>query len=339
MATQRAALGVSDPFRTIDVDGVTLGYSDEGPDRASVASHADVPALVCLHAIGHGGGDFDRVRARWRGRRRVVTVDWPGQGRSGSDRVAPSAARYRELLGALLDALEVDRAVLLGNSIGGAAAFRYAARAPERVSGLVLENPGGLDRNDDVVARLAIGAMVRLFSAGAHGAWWYPVAFGAYYRTVLPAAAAAPVRSRVVAAGRELAPLLRDAWRSFAAPDADTRALAPRVACPVLFAWATRDRFVQLRRARPTIDRFPSARVVRFTKAGHAAHLEEPEAFEAELERFLDALPDAGDAGSGVRRPAAPGSNADRLAPGSAECDRAVSRAVHDHGSRPRVAQ
>src|SRR5262249_24003283 len=107
-------------------------------------------------------------------------------------------------------------------------------------------------------------------------------------------------------AGRELAPLLRDAWRSFAAPDADTRALAPCVACPVLFAWATRDRFVQLRRAQPTIDRFPNARIVRFGKAGHAAHLEAPDAFEAELERFLDVLP---------------------------------HEAAQDHGSRARVAQ
>src|SRR6185369_7919359 len=147
------------------------------------------------------------------------------------------------------------------------------------------------------------------------------VAFAAYYRTVLPSAAAATVRARVVAAGRELAPLLRDAWRSFAAPDADTRALAADVRCPVLFAWATRDRFVQLRRAQPTIDRFPNARVVRFAGAGHAAHLEAPETFEAELERFLDALP-AGARGGADRR-----HGGDRRGGGTVT--------AHDHGSRP----
>ena len=44
------------------------------------------------------------------------------------------------------------------------------------------------------------------------------------------------------------------------------------------------------RRARPTIAAIPNARVVTY-RAGHAPHLEEPEAFEAELERFLAALP------------------------------------------------
>src|SRR5207244_7716903 len=81
-------------------------------------------------------------------------------------------------------------------------------------------------------------------------------------------------------------PLLRDAWRGFAQPDADLRALAPKVSCPVLFAWATGDRFVQLGRSLPAMRRFPDARLEKF-RAGHAAHLETPAAFEAALERFL----------------------------------------------------
>ncbi len=252
MTTLRAAVGVSDPRRETTVDGVCLAFSDEGGSSA--------PALVCLHAIGHGGGDFDRLRTRWRGARRVLAVDWPGQGRSGPDHEPCSAVRYETLLAAFLDTVGVDRVVLVGNSIGGAAALRYTAHLPDRVAGLVLENPGGLDRNDDRAARLALAVMARFFAAGARGAWWFPAAFALYYRTVLPRRDAARQRRKIVAAGRELAPLLLEAWRSFAAPDADTRALAARVRCPVLVAWATRDRFVQLRRARPTIATFPNAR-------------------------------------------------------------------------------
>lgn len=276
--TLRAAVGVSAPRRETTVDGVRLVFSDEGDGPA--------PALVCLHAIGHGGSDFDRVRARWRERRRVLTLDWPAQGRSGPDRLPCSAARCETLLAGFLDAVGVSRAVILGNSIGGAAALRYAARAPERVVGLILENPGGLDRNDDMAARLALGMMTRFFAAGTRGAWWFPAAFALYYRMVLPRRAAALQRRKIVAAGRELAPVLLGAWRSFAAPEADTRALAARVRCPVLVAWATRDRFVQLRRARATIATFPHARLATFA-AGHAPHLETPDAFEDELERFL----------------------------------------------------
>jgi len=74
-----------------------------------------------------------------------------------------------------------------------------------------------------------------------------------------------------------------------AAPD--LRALGPRIVCPVLFAWATRDQFVQLGRSLPAIRQFPNARVEKF-RAGHAAHLETPDAFEAALERFLAELGD-----------------------------------------------
>jgi 4,5:9,10-diseco-3-hydroxy-5,9,17-trioxoandrosta-1(10),2-diene-4-oate hydrolase len=297
MTTLRTAVGVSDPWRETSVDGVRLAFSDEGRGAA--------PALVCLHAIGHGGSDFDRLRARWRDRRRVLTLDWPGQGRSGSDRKPSSAARYERLLAGFLDTVGVDHVVLVGNSIGGAAALRLAAHFRERVAGLVLENPGGLDRNDDRAARVALAMMARFFAAGARGARWFPAAYALYYRTVLPRSAAAAQRRKIVAAGRELAPLLLEAWRSFAARDADTRPLAAQARCPVLVAWATRDRFVQLRRARPTIATFPHARLVTF-RAGHAPHLETPDAFEAELERFL-ALVDArvADAGNDERATAA----------------------------------
>ena len=83
--------------------------------------------------------------------------------------------------------------------------------------------------------------------------------------------------------------MLAQAWRSFGSGDNDMRSLAPRVACPVLFTWATGDRINQLRRCRPAIARFPNARLETF-RGGHAAFLEDPDAFTAALERFLDTL-------------------------------------------------
>lgn len=275
----RRLLGAAPDAARRQIDGVQLAYDDQpGP----------APAVVCLHAIGHGASDFAGVRAHLRGRHRVLALDWPGHGASGDDSVAASAARYTALLAAFIDQLELDRPILLGNSIGGATALRYAAANPERVRGLVLENPGGLFALD-ATARTAIGAMVRFFAAGARGARWFGPAFGAYYRMVLRQPAAAAQRRRIVAAGYELAPLLRDAWRSFGEPDADQRALAPRVGCPVLFAWAKQDQIAQLRRARAAIAQFPNARLETF-RAGHAAHLEAPEAFVQSLDGFLHEL-------------------------------------------------
>ena len=276
----RSALGATAPWKQLVVDGVSLAFDDEG--------HG--PAVVCLHAIGHGAADFARIRTKLRGRHRIVAVDWPGHGNSAPDHVATSAGRYADLLAEFLEAAHVEHPILLGNSIGGAAAIRYAATHPERVRALILENPGGLAATDDVLARAVLAGMARFFAAGARGARWFPRAFALYYRTcVLQRSAAAAHRQLVARSARELAPVLQEAWRSFARREADLRDLAPRIACPVLFAWATRDQFVQLRRSLVAIRRFPNAKVEKFP-AGHAAHLETPDAFEAALERFLAEL-------------------------------------------------
>jgi 4,5:9,10-diseco-3-hydroxy-5,9,17-trioxoandrosta-1(10),2-diene-4-oate hydrolase len=266
--------------RRLTIDDSVLVLDDEGVGDA----------IVCLHAIGHDASDFARLRARLRDRWRVIAIDWPGQGRSPREAAAPSATRYATLVAGVLDALEVSSCVLVGNSIGGATAIAHAAAHPERVRGLVLENPGGLAPVDDRLAQTVLAAMAGFFAAGRRGAWWFPFAFGLYYRTVLQRGMAREARERIVArAGRSR----RSSSRRGAAsrrPESDLRAVAPRIHCPVLFAWAGRDQLVALPRSLPAIWTFPDARLVRFP-AGHAPHLETPDAFEAALETFLAELP------------------------------------------------
>jgi 4,5:9,10-diseco-3-hydroxy-5,9,17-trioxoandrosta-1(10),2-diene-4-oate hydrolase len=275
---RRHAVGASDARRFVVIDGVRLAYDDLGSG----------PTVVCLHAIGHGASDFARLAARLRDRQRVLALDWPGQGWSDPDHAPPSSRRYAELLAGFLAAVGAGSVVIVGNSIGGGVAIRHAAGHPGEVRGLVLANCSGLDAFD-VVTRVACALMARFFRAGVRGARWFPTAFAAYYRWVLPLPAAAAQRARIVASAGEIVPVLADAWAGFASPDADLRALAPTITCPVLFTWAVRDRFIQLRRNRPAIRTFPNARVVELP-AGHAPQLETPEAFEAEVEGFLRAL-------------------------------------------------
>lgn len=278
MTTLRSAVGTRPPWKEAVVDGVRLAYDDEGSG----------PALVCLHAIAHGAGDFAALRERLGTCRRVVALDWPGHGNSGADHIPASAMRYADLLTGFLDAVGIEQAVLLGNSIGGAAAMRVAAAQPARVRALVLANPGGLDRFDALTGPMT-RVMARFFTAGANGARWYPRAFAAYYRLVLPKPGAAAQRARIVASALEVAAPLAEAWKSFGTTEGDLRGLAPRITCPVLFMWAKGDRINQLKRCRPAIERFPNARLETF-RGGHAAFLEDPDAFGESLERFLSAV-------------------------------------------------
>jgi 4,5:9,10-diseco-3-hydroxy-5,9,17-trioxoandrosta-1(10),2-diene-4-oate hydrolase len=279
MTKLRAALGAGEvEGRSVVVDGVRLAYDDQGEGEA----------ILCLHSIAHGARDYAPLRERLRERCRVVALDWPGHGRSADDRLPATAARYAELLDGFVTALGLDDVVVIGNSIGGSAALRLAARRPERVRALVLADSAGLDRVDAGV-RAVTRAMAAFFAAGARGARWFPRAFALYYRMLLPSPAAREQRARIVAAGSEMAPRLVEAWRSFGEPDADQRAAASALACPVLVTWAKRDRVLRLRRSLPAIRRIPDARVALFD-GGHAPFLECPDAFAAALRRFLDDL-------------------------------------------------
>lgn len=272
---RRAAVGAWQPSVRYDVDGVGVAVARRG---------SGVP-VVCLHAIAHGALDFEAFAERVADRCEVIAIDWPGQGRSDASAVAASAASYADLLEQLLPRLARSPVVLLGCSIGGAAAIQVAARRPDLVRGLVLCNTGGL-LPVDAFTRFATARLSNFFARGAAGATWYRAAFGLYYRMVLPSASAKAQRQRIVSAAYETAGLLAEAWSSFGAPDADLRALLPAVTQPTLVAWARFDQILPWWRHRATVAKIPNGRVELF-RGGHAAFLEDPDRFAATFRSFL----------------------------------------------------
>ena len=272
----RFEIGVPEGSQMVTVDGVHLAVARDGKG----------PAIVCLHAIGHGGRDFEALTAAIKDRFEVIRIDWPGQGRSDTDKAQPTARRYADLLAGVLSQLKVQSPIIIGNSIGGAAAIIYASQHPTRA--LVLCDSGGIFEVTPGVARLC-RLFASFFSAGARGAWWYRSAFAFYYRIVLSSPAAAPQRRRIVTAAYEIAGVLRDAWLAFATPEADIRATAASLDMPIWIAWAKGDRVIPLRYALPAIAQMKHARLTRF-RGGHAAFLERPKHFTREFLKFAESL-------------------------------------------------
>jgi len=110
--------------REVDVAGVRLSYHDVGEGHPVVLLHGSGPGATAW-------SNFSRNIATLARRFRVVALDAPGWGRSGAwaDAVPPTVA--------LLEHLGIDRAALVGNSMGGMTALRIAVHRPELVSHLV----------------------------------------------------------------------------------------------------------------------------------------------------------------------------------------------------------
>ena len=279
--TFRYRVGVVEPYSLVLAAGTKIAVSRRG---------AGVPVL-CLHAIAHGGRDFEAFTERVAGQGfEVVCADWPGQGRSPPDATAApaSAARYAEILTDLIAELfpTGPRPILIGNSIGGAAAIIAAERRPELVHALVLSNPGGLTPVDGFV-RSFCRAQSRIFAAGARGAFWYPAFFSLYYRLVLPRSPANVQRARIVAACKETAAVLSQAWASFAEPEADIREHLFRLCAPVLFAWAKDDQIVSFGRSRAAV--LKSKAAVEMFRGGHSPFMEDPDRFAVRFVAFARA--------------------------------------------------
>ena len=98
-------------------------------------------------------------------------------------------------------------------------------------------------------------------------------------------------RDRIIRSAYEIAPVLEQAWRSFASPKESLLPQLQRIQCPVLLAWAKQDFVVPLKYAQPSFNLFRKHQLEVFD-GGHAAFLEDPDRFEKSLRKFLEAVPD-----------------------------------------------
>ena len=131
--------------RSAKAGELTLNYYEAG-EPTSVGG--GLP-LVMLHGGGPGASAWSNFGSALPGFAedfRVLLIDQPGFGQSDKPPVVGNYFRFAaEAVKDLLDELGLDRIHLLGNSLGGGTAARFALLYPERVGRLVLMGPGGLN--------------------------------------------------------------------------------------------------------------------------------------------------------------------------------------------------
>ncbi|VXC12499.1 alpha/beta fold hydrolase [Pseudomonas sp. 8O] len=122
--------------RYVEIDGFNVHYRDEGS--------RDKPALVLIHGVVASLHTWDGWAQAFAPHYRIIRFDVPGFGLTGPARDGVySVERMMHVLGQLLDYLQVGKADIAGNSLGGYIAWNFALAQPQRVGKLVLIDPAG----------------------------------------------------------------------------------------------------------------------------------------------------------------------------------------------------
>jgi pimeloyl-ACP methyl ester carboxylesterase len=122
--------------RFVQIDGFNMHYRDEG--------ERNKPELVLIHGVVASLHSWDAWLPEFARDYRVIRFVVPGFGLTGPpSRGEYSPERMLNVLDLLLEHLDVTKASLVGNSLGGYVAWNYALLRPERVEKLVLIDPSG----------------------------------------------------------------------------------------------------------------------------------------------------------------------------------------------------
>ena len=242
--------------------------------------------LVFLHGIGTDGSSFaDQLESFSRGAR-AIAWDMPGYGASPPLERMTFPALVDSLI-QLLDARHVDRAVIVGHSMGGMVAQELVARRPERVAALVLYSTvptfgGGSEKR----RREFLAQRLKPLDEGKTPADMAPAVIG----QIVAENADPRAIERAVAC---MSAIPVDTYRAavHCIVDFDASAHLGTIRCPTLALAGDRDRVTPPAAVERMAQAIPGARYELLASVGHLANLERPAEFDAALSRFLDSLP------------------------------------------------
>jgi pimeloyl-ACP methyl ester carboxylesterase len=260
--------------------------------EAVAQGQPDGAPVVLLHGIGDSWHSFRLMLPHLPADFRVFSVTLRGHGESDRPPSGYLPAHHADDVLALMDALELPRATLVGHSFGSFVAQHVAARAPERVDRLVLigSAAGG------VFHPASRESFSQLFAAVTD-----PMSrpFAEEFQASTIAAAIDPEFFAFMV--EEVRRLPARAWREFAAQIGDDSVAEGlrTVTAPTLLVWGERDQMFDRADQRALLDRLPHARLSEYPGVGHAVHWEQP----AQVARDIAAFCNSSGGGAGLSRP------------------------------------
>jgi pimeloyl-ACP methyl ester carboxylesterase len=257
------------------------------------------PVLLFIHGMACSATSWKAILPRLAERYTVLAPDLLGHGRSAKPPTDYPLAAYASSVRDLLAALDIERATLVGQSLGGGIAMQMAYQYPERAERLVLVGSGGLGREVTAVLRL-------LTWPGAE--YVMPLFFPTFIRDL------GNRMSRGLHRAAWRAPVVAEIWRAYVSlTETDSRASFVRTLravidpsgqsvsahdrlylaanMPTLIVWGARDPVIPVEHAHAAHAAMPGSRLEIFDESGHFPHIEEADRFIEVLTDFLDTTP------------------------------------------------
>ncbi len=245
-------------------------YTERGPGWYANhrRDHFTHPPLLLIHGAAGSHLDWPLDLRRING----IVPDLPGHGKSSDMPSRNRISHYAADMLALLDALEIPSAVIVGHSMGGAVAMTMALESPERVAGLILINTG---------AKLAVAPMI------LDNVLPDQALVGEHLKATLWSDGT-PQKVRDLSYDQFMRTPPQVALDDYTAcQHFDIRDQVSRIECPALVFGASDDQMTPPRYASYLAEHLPDARLVMIENASHMLPLERPQQLADEVGHWL----------------------------------------------------
>jgi pimeloyl-ACP methyl ester carboxylesterase len=270
-ATAAAQAPAAQPSKEAVVFGQKIQYTDAGSG----------PIVVLLHGLGGNGTNWAFNTPALAEKFRVIVPDQVGFGRSDKPLINYRIGTYVDFLDKFLSELKVERATLVGNSMGGWVAALYALRYPNKVDRLVLVDSAGFapPKEFDLNALAGLNPSTRDEMKRLAGMVFYNPLFKS------DSAIDVLLAQRLSAGdGYTIQRLVESIHRGDDMLDGKLSAVKQ----PALIVWGREDGLTPLAREGEKFKReLPSAQFVVFEQCGHVPQVEKAAEFNAAVLKFL----------------------------------------------------
>jgi len=262
------------------LNGVDIAYTDQGKGTAVLLIHGyPLNKTMWEPQVKDLSASF-----------RVVSVDLRGHGESGAPLWFSTMEMFADDLRALLDHLSIPRAVAAGFSMGGYVAFALYRKYPDRVQGLILADTRPQpDSPEGKQGRFKAAQTAHKEGAGAIAEVMLPKLLTS--KTVETRSDIVQ-KTRQMITGTPVTGIASDLMAMAERPDSVP--LLSAIRCPTLVIVGEEDGLTPPADAKLMAGKIKGAGLEIIPGAAHLSNLEQPEAFNKAVRKFLESLPKAG---------------------------------------------